>query len=76
MTELIELVLAFLVAIVFTAIEVAVTLYATEKTTERIMKHVDENHRKLEQSIEELKQMETIKSIDIHLDENGQVGYR
>jgi uncharacterized protein YoxC len=51
MTELIEICVALLIAIIFAVLEMAITIWATDKTTERILKHNDECFRKIEQAI-------------------------
>lgn len=54
MTELINILLALIIAIIFAAGEIAVTLYATEKTTEQLKKHNDESERRILAALKKL----------------------
>jgi poly-gamma-glutamate capsule biosynthesis protein CapA/YwtB (metallophosphatase superfamily) len=54
-TGLEEVIVAILIAGMFAISEIAVTLYATDKTTEKLMKHNDESERRILAKIEEFK---------------------
>lgn len=71
MTELIELTIALLIAIIFAGFEIAITLYATDKTTEQLMKHIDENHRKLEAKLQQIENAVEVKEILIRSEGGG-----
>lgn len=55
MTELIEITIALLISLIFAAGEISVTLYANDKTTNELKKHIDESVRQLSDKLAEIK---------------------
>jgi hypothetical protein len=51
---LIEIAIGILITLIFAIAEIAVTIWANDKTAEKIMKHIDEDFRELSDKIAEV----------------------